>query len=172
MSNWASPILVVPKKEECVDVGNITGSSKNNKFSLQLCIDYRKLNSQIQTACQLKANGSLGRVISNYPLPTIDSLLVHFNYCKFFSTIDLRSGYYHIRLTKEAAEKTVFVTDKDKWIFHLLPFGINIRPSAFSNVLGKVLTQCTEFILNYLDDIMIFSKMWQEDLRHLKEVFN
>ena len=53
--------------------------------------------------------------------------------------IDLRSGYYHIRLTKEAAEKTAFVTKKGKYIFHCLPFGINIGPSAFPYVLGKAL---------------------------------
>ena len=79
----------------------------------------------------MKADGSVGKVISNFPLPTIASILAHFNGCKFFSTIDLRSGYYHICLTKEAVEKTAFVTDKGKWIFHLLPFGINIGPSAF-----------------------------------------
>ena len=79
MSNWASPILVIPKKEEHVDTSNNPGSSKNGKFNLQLCINYRKLNSHIQTACQIKADGSLGRVTSNYPLPTIDSILACFN---------------------------------------------------------------------------------------------
>ena len=121
-----------------------------------MCLDYRKLNSRIQTAYQIKADGSLGKVISNYPLPTIDSILAHFNGCKFFSEIDLSSGHYHIRLMKEAAGKTSFITDKGKWIFHSLPFGINIGPSAFSYVLGKVLASCTAFALNYLDDIMIF----------------
>ena len=72
---------------------------------------------------------------------------------------------------KEAAEKTAFVRDKGKWILHSLPFGINIGPSVFSYVLGKVLAQCTEFSLNYLDDIMVCSKMWQEHLKYLEEVF-
>ena len=49
-----------------------------------------------------------------------------------------------------------FVIDKGKWIFHSLPFGINSGPLAFSYVLGKVLVTCTEFTLDYLDDIMIF----------------
>ena len=113
----------------------------------------------------------MGKVISNYPLPTIDSILAHFNGCKFFSTIGLRYGYYHILLTKEVAEKTAFLTEKDKWILHSLPFGINIGPSAFSYVLDKVLALCTEFACNYLDDIMIFSKTWQDHLNHLEEVF-
>ena len=138
---------------------------------MTVCIDYRKLNSWIKTAHQIKANGSLGKVISNNPVLVIDSILAHFNDCEFFSTIDLRSGYYHICLTKEATEKTAFLTDKIKWIFHLLPFGINIGPSACFYVLGKVLAQCTEFALNYLDDIMIVSKMWQNYLKHLEEVF-
>ena len=59
---------------------------------------------------------------------------------------------------KETVEKTVLVTDKGKWTFHFLHFGINIGPSAFSYVLGKVLAQCTECVLNHLDDIMIFSQ--------------
>ena len=112
----------------------------------------------------------MGKVISNYPLPTIGSILVWFNGCKYFSITDLRSGYYNISLTKEAVEKTAFVTDKGKWIFHSLPFGINIGPSALPYFLEKVLEQCSEFALNYLDDIMIFSKMWQDHLNHLEEV--
>ena len=159
MSNWASPVLVVPKKEEHMDTSNNAGSSKNGKFNLQLCINYWKPNSEIQTAQQIKADGSLGKIIFNFPLPTIDSILVCFNGCKFFSPIDLRSGYYHMKLTKEVAEKTAFVIDKGKWIFHSLPFGINNGPSAFPYVLCKVLAQCTEFTLNYLDNIMIFFEM-------------
>ena len=91
MSDWASPILVVPKKEDSVDASTKTNTNtnKNGQFNLRLCIDYRKLNSRIQTACQIKADFSLGKVISNYPLPTIDSILACLNGCKFFSTRDL-----------------------------------------------------------------------------------
>ena len=55
--------------------------------------------------------------------------------------------------------------------FHSLPFGINLGPSTFSYVLGKVLVSCHNFALNYLDDITIFSRMWEEHLEHLEEVF-
>ena len=119
---------------------------------------------------RIKTDGSLGKVISNYPLLTIGNILDHFDGCKYFSTNDVRSGYYHIRLDKEAAEKAAFVTNKGKWTFHSLPFGINIGQSAFSYVLGKVLVQCSEFALNYLDDIMVFSEMWESHLKHVKEV--
>ena len=77
-------------------------------------------NSRIQTACQIKADGSFGKVISNYPIPTIDTST--FKGRKFFSTIDLRSGYYHIRLMKEAGEKTTFIANKGRWILCSLPF--------------------------------------------------
>ena len=83
----------------------------------------------------------------------MDSILACFNSCKYLSTINLRLGYYHIRLSNETVEKTAFVADKSKWIFHS-----HIGPSAFSNVLGKVLVQCSEFALSYFDDIMVFSE--------------
>ena len=168
MSNWASPILLVPMKQDCMETNKSQGSSN---FNMQLCIDYRKLNRCIKRACQTKADGSLGKVISNYPLPTINSILAHFNGCKYFSTIDLRSGYYHIKLSKDVAEKTVFITNRGKWIFYSLPFSINISPSTLSYVLRKVPVQCSEYALNYLSDIMFFSETWENHLRHLEEVF-
>ena len=88
-----------------------------------------------------------------------------------FSIIDLKSGYYHIWLTKGVLEKTAFITEKGKWIFHSLLFGINIGPSAFSYGVGKVLVPCTKCALNFLDDIMIFSRTWEEHLKHLKPIF-
>ena len=167
MSNWASPILVVPKKPTPQD----PSPPIKKYFNLRLCIDYRKLNSQIIMARQVKSNGTLGKVVANYPLPTIDTLLARFKGCKNFSTLDLRSGYYHIKLTKEALAKTAFVTDKGKWQFHSLPFGINLGPSVFSYILGTMLKHCQTFALNYLDDIIFFSKSWMDHLEHLKQVF-
>ena len=67
-------------------------------------------------------------------------------------------------------EKTAFIANKAKWIFHSLPFGINISPSVFSYILGKVLAQCSQYTLNYIDDIMVFSEMWESHVRHLEEV--
>ena len=144
MNDWASPILIVPKKQDHMETVNLQGSS-SDKFNMWLCINYRKLNSHIQTACQTKADSSLGKVISNYPLLTTDSMLAHLMVANIFPTIDLRLVYYQIKLSKEAVEKTAFITNKGKWIFQSLSFGINISPSAFSYVLGKVLAQCSEY---------------------------
>ena len=162
--------MVVPKKQDCIETIN-SHESSNGKFSVQLCLNYRKLYSCIQTAYKIKTNSSLGKVISNYPLLTIDSVLAHFNGCKYFSTINLMLGYYHIKVSKEKVEKTAFITNKSKWIFHSLPFSINISPSAFSYILEKVLAQYSQYTLNYLDDIMVFSKTWESHLNHLEEVF-
>ena len=74
MSNWASPILVVPKKPMPQD----PKSSNKKQFNLRLFIDYRKLNSQIIMVRQVKFNGILGKVVASYPLPTIDTLFVRF----------------------------------------------------------------------------------------------
>ena len=101
MSNWASPILVVPKK----DNPNVASNIKDKQFNLHFCIDYHKLISRILTARQLKADGWLGKVVANYPLPTIGNLLAHFKDCQYFSTLDLCSRYYHIKQTLEAAER-------------------------------------------------------------------
>ena len=75
------------------------------EFNLRLCINFRKLNSHTVTARQIKLDGSIGKVIANYALPTINNLLGRFQGSKYFSTIDLRSDYYHIRLSDKAAEK-------------------------------------------------------------------
>ena len=78
MNDCTSSILVILKKEEQLenssDPSTATGTI-NNKFKLKLCIDYRKLNSHIMIAGQIKADGSLGKVISSYPLPAIENLL-------------------------------------------------------------------------------------------------
>ena len=167
MSNWASPILVVPKKP----VLNTSNTKDNKQFNFRLCTNYCKLNIRILTARQIKADGKLGKVVENYPLPTIDNLLAHFKDCKYFSTLDLQSRYYPINLTPEAGEKMAFMIDKGKWKFHSLPFSINLGPSIFYYVLGKVLVSCHNFALNYIDDIIIFSRMWEEHLECLEEVF-
>ena len=91
MSDWANPILVVPKKPTPQDP---TPPNKK-QFNLRLCISCRKLNIQIIIARQVKSNGTLGKVVANYPLPTIDTLLARHKGCKYFSTLNLRSVLSH-----------------------------------------------------------------------------
>ena len=89
---------------------------------------------------------------------------------KFFSTIDLRSGYYHIALGKDSRAKTAFVTPFGKYKFLQVPFGLAQAPAFFQHLMNKVLDNCP-FAMTYLNDIIIFSDMEEEHLAHIKEIF-
>ena len=84
---------------------------------------------------------------------------------KFFSTIDLRSGYYHIALGKDSRAKTAFVMPFGKY-----EFGLAQAPAFFQHLMNKVLDNCP-FAMTYLDDIIIFSDTEEEHLAHIKEIF-
>ena len=88
-----------------------------------------------------------------------------------FSTIDLRSGYYHISLTRESRAKSAFVVPMGNWQFKRTPFGLSQAPAYFQLLIDKVLMGCSSFAMGYLDDIIIFSKTEEEHLQHLEEIF-
>ena len=103
LSPWASPVIVVPKK-----------SAPDEPPRRRLCMDYRKVNSlQQEIKCTDKGTGCL----SLYPLPKIDEMFAKLKGARCFSTIDLRSGYYHIGLTRESRAKSAFVVPMGKWEF-------------------------------------------------------
>ena len=87
-----------------------------------------------------------------------------------FSTINLRSGYYHITLGKDSRGKTAFVAPFGKYKFLNVPFGLAQAPSYFHLLMNQVL-EGLSFAMTYLDDIIIFSKSEEEHLLHLEEVF-
>ena len=101
ISDWASLICIVKKKPD---------PSKLKKLLLRMCIDYRKVNQSCITA----NNGNNGKVVSTFPLPKIQELLSRLIHCKYFSSLDLHSGYFHISLTEDAKKKTAFVTTDGK----------------------------------------------------------
>ena len=90
---------------------------------------------------------------------------------KVFSTIDLRSGYYHITLGKDSRAKTAFVMPFGKYEFLMAPFGLAQAPAYFQLLMNQVL-QGLPFAMTYLDDIIIFSNKEEEHLLHLEEVFH
>ena len=156
MSPWASPIVVVPKK-----------SQPGEPPKKRLCIDFRKINNLQQTVItEGKSKGCLSLV----PLPKIDEMYAKLKEAKFFSTIDLRSGYYHIALGKDSREKTVFVTPFGKYEFLQVPFGLAQAPAYFQHLMNQVLDNCN-FAMTYLDDIIIFSETEEEHLAHIEEIF-
>ena len=109
--------------------------------------------------------------MSLYPLPKIDETFAKLNGAKCFSTIDLRSGYYHIGLTHESRVKSAFVVPMGKWEFKWTPFGLSQAPAYFQLLIDKVLMGCSKFAMGYLDGIIIFSNNEVEHLRHIEEIF-
>ena len=157
MSNWASPIVIVPKK-----------SNPREPPKRRLCIDFRRVNELQQ---EVLAEGKKKDQISLHPLPKIDEMYAKLKGVTVFSTIDLRSGYYHIALAKDARAKTAFFTPFGKYEFLMVPFGLAQAPAYFQLLMNQVL-EGLNFMMTYLDDIIIFSNSEEEHLLHLEEVFH
>ena len=105
ISPWASPVVIVPKK-----------SAPGEPPRRRMCVDYRRIN-KLQPEVT-KADGGKG-CISLIPLPKIDELYTKLKGYKVFSSLDLRSGYYHIGLTESAKPKSAFVLSSlGKYQFH------------------------------------------------------
>ena len=90
---------------------------------------------------------------------------------KVFSTIDLRSRYYNISLGKDSWAKTAFVTPFGKYKFLMVPFGLAQAPDYFQLFMNQVL-ESLNFVMTYLDEIIIFSISEEEHLLHLEGVFH
>ena len=162
LSNWSMPCMVVPMKQD---------ADKPNKVQLRMVIDYRQLNKRILTSRAPDRNGKIGKVISNYQIPTIESLLARLEGCKNFSILDLRSGYHHIGLSEKSKPLTAFMMHSGKFQWNVLPFGIGIGVQTFSFVIDKAIGHCSDFTANYLDGIIVFSRMAEDHLDHLEKVF-
>ena len=93
------------------------------------------------------------------------------NGSRMFSTIDLRSGYYHIGLTEGSRPKSAFVVPMGKFEFLRTPFGLSQAPAYFQLLIDNVLQGCSKFAMGYLDDIIIFSRTEEEHLEHLQKIF-
>ena len=157
ISPWASPIVIVPKK-----------STPGEPPRRRMCVDYRRTN-KLQPEVT-KADGGKG-CISLIPLPKIDELYAKLKGYKVFSSLDLRSGYYHISLKDLAKPKSAFVLSSlGKYQFNRVPFGLAQAPAYFQKLINDVLKGCN-FAMGYLDDIIIYSRSEKEHLEHLEEIF-
>ena len=157
LSPWASPVIVVPKK-----------SAPDEPPRRRLCVDYRRVNALQQ---EIKRTDKSTGCLTLYPLPKIDEMFAKLGGAKIFSTIDLRSAYYHIGLTRESQAKSAFVVPMGKWQFKRTPFGLSQAPAYFQLLIDQVLMGCGDFAMGYLDDIIVFSKSEEEHLQHLEEIF-
>ena len=88
---------------------------------------------------------------------------------KVFTTLDLRSGYYHTTLDQESKAKTAFVTPFGKYEFNAVPIGLAQAPPYFQQLISIVLQDCSDFAMAYLDDIIIFSQSEEDHLKHVRD---
>ena len=133
-----------------------------------MCMDFQKINAlQPETITIDKKNrGNL----SLQPLPKIDEMYAKLKGAKFFTKLDLHSGYYHITLTPEARAKTAFVTPFGKYEFNKVPFRLAQAPAYFQELIQKVMGN-VPYTMGYLDDIIIFSNPEEEYLQHINDIF-
>ncbi|WVZ79080.1 LOW QUALITY PROTEIN: hypothetical protein U9M48_026705 [Paspalum notatum var. saurae] len=141
-SPWGCPALFVEKKDQ--------GGKR-------LCVDYRPLN-----AVTIK---------NKYPLPHIDILFDRLAGAKVFSKIDLRSGYYQIKIVEEDIPKTAFSTRYGLYEYLVMSFGLTNAPAFFMYMMNSVfMNELDKFVVVFIDDILIYSKSEKEHEEHLKIV--
>ncbi|GBG91477.1 hypothetical protein CBR_g52433 [Chara braunii] len=140
-SPFGAPVLFVPKKEG----------------ELRMCIDYRGLNAIT--------------VKNVEPLPRIDDLLDRVQGAKYFSKIDLKSGYHQIEVHPDDQYKTAFRTRYGHYEFIVMPFGLTNAPTTFQRCMNDLFRPWLDrFAVVYLDDILVFSPTLEEHRGHLRQV--
>jgi len=140
-SPWGLSVVLVPKKD---------GTKR-------FCVDYRRLNEHT--------------IKDVYPLPRIDATLDQLGGAKYFTTLDLTSGFWQVEMAAGSAEKTAFTTPMGLYEFQVMPFGLCNAPATFQRLMDSVIGHLgNEFVLVYLDDVLIFSRTFEEHVLHLRKV--
>ena len=152
VSEWSSNVVIVKKK----DVRGPDGNPLPPSF--RFCIDFRPLNGR-----------SLQKVV--YPLPNTQDCLDSMSGSSWFSTIDLRSGYFQVALNPEDAHKTNFISRSGSWSYKVMPQGLINATATFMRLMNLILSGLQfEQCVCYLDDILIFSDSLESHFERLEEV--
>jgi len=142
-SPWCSNVVMVRKQDG----------------SMRFCVDYRKVNELLKK--------------DKFPLPKIDTCLDTLNGCKYYRSCDLRWGYWQTEIDERDRDKTAFVTRKGQWHFKVLSFGLCNAPSQFARIMELVMSGLTyDICLVYVDDILVFSKTFEEHCDRLSTIFD
>ena len=141
-SPWGFPIVLVEKKD---------GSKR-------FCVDYRALN-------KITKNNA-------HPLPVIDDILACLGTARYFSKLDLKSGYWQVEVHEGDKEKTAFTCHRGLFQFNVMPFGLANAPGVFQELMSVVLEGQEGHALAYLDDILVFSDTVENHLEHIQRVLN
>ena len=141
-SSWSSPVVLVAKKNG----------------TLRFCVDYQKLND-----ATLK---------HSYPLPRIDDTLDALGGSHWFSTLDLKSGYWQVAMDPADKEKTAFSIGGGLWHFRVMPFGLCNAPATFERLMDHVLAGLPwNVCLVNLGDVIVHGRTFSEQLENLQRVF-
>ncbi|GJZ53762.1 putative nucleotidyltransferase, ribonuclease H [Tanacetum coccineum] len=122
--------------------------------SLRMCIDCQALNKIT--------------IKNKYPIPLITDLFDQLGKARYFTKLDLRSGYYQVRIAEGDEAKTTCVTRYGSYEFLVMPFGLTNDPATFCTLMNKLFHPFLDkFVVVYLDDIVVYSNTLEEHVLHL-----